>query len=569
MNILGISCHYHDASACVFQDGQVAAAAQEERFNRRKHCPDFPIQAINYCLQAANATSLDVDTIAFYEKPYLKLQRVLLDHVRNWPFSYRNFMANMPDWLAHRLAIPVDMAGKLGFNGKFLFIPHHLSHASSAFLVSPFDEAAILTLDGIGEWAAAAWGTGRGSRIEIAREMRYPNSLGLLYSAVTAYLGFEVNSGEGKVMALSDFGEPTPEILDRFRRIVKAREDGSFYLDESYFGFIRGKTMHGRKFSGLFGPPRIPGDEISQRHKDIAAGLQRITEDIIVAAARHVQSQTGMKRLCLAGGVALNCVANSRLLRDTPFEELFIQPAAGDAGAALGAAAYVAHSIKGEPRSEAMVTARLGPEFGENRIRRCLANCGVEFRKLEKNELVKYAAGQIAAGRVVGWFQGRMEFGPRALGGRSILADARAAGMKDYLNSTVKHREPFRPYGVCIMAEETANYFDFKASSPFMLLVAQARPEVREKIPSALHVDGSSRLQTITGESDPLLYSLLAEFRDRTGIPMFINTSFNDHGEPIVCTPDDAYACFTKTALDTLVLGDYVVEKPGRPQVSP
>ena len=361
LNVLGLSCHYHDAAACLMCDGQIAAAAQEERFTRRKHCSDFPRHAIHYCLQAADLTIRDVDAIAFYEKPYAKFERVVLDHVRAWPWSLRNFMLSMPDWVAQRLSLPVDIKEDLCFEGPILFIPHHLSHAASAFLVSPFEEAATLTADGIGEWTTTTFGVGRGCRLELLKQQRYPHSLGLLYSAMTAYLGFAANGGEGKTMALSDFGEPA--MLDRFQQIVSVKEDGSFRLDESYFGFIKGRRMYGPKLLRLFGPERKPGEPITQRHRDIAASLQKLVERILVAAARHVQRATEMKRLCLSGGVFLNCVANSRILEETPFEELYVQPGAGDAGGSLGAAAYVVHCLNGRPRQRAMRSACLGPEF--------------------------------------------------------------------------------------------------------------------------------------------------------------------------------------------------------------
>ena len=559
MNILGISCHYHDAAAALVRDGRVVAAAQEERFNRVKNSPAFPIQAINYCLQSQGLTSYDIDLIGFYEKPFLKFERVMLGHLRAYPLSLPGFLATLPHWLESRLSLPVDVRRELSYKGRVLFAKHHLSHAASAFLVSPFEEAAILTVDGVGEWATTAWGRGRGNAVEIAGEIHYPDSLGLLYSAVTAYLGFEANRAEGKVMALSDFGEPAH--LDTFRRIVQVRPDGSFRLDHSYFGVNRGLRMYSRKFIRAFGAERKPGTELEQRHRDIAASLQKLTEETLLAMARHVQAQTGLKKLCLAGGVCLNCVTNTRILQETPFEGLFVQPAAGDAGGALGVAAYISHSLLGQPRSYVMDNAYLGPEYSVDQIRRCLLSRQAKFREMQAAELARETARRIADGQVVGWSQGRLEFGPRALGGRSILADPRSPAMKDHLNANVKHRELFRPYGVAILEDEAGAWFELGVPSPFMLLVAKARPEVRERIPAALHVDGTSRLQTVTEQRNPDLYGLIREFGRITGVPMLINTSFNDKNEPLVCTPEDAYDCFMKTRIDCLAMGPFMVEK--------
>jgi len=559
MNILGISCHYHDAAACLIRDGRIVAAAQEERFNRRKACADFPILAINSCLQQAGLTTLDLDYVAFHEKPYLKLSRTILSHLRGYPFSYRNFRRSIPEWLSRRLTLPLDVARDLSFTGPVVFVKHHLAHAASAFLLSGFEEAAVITADGLGEWATTSYGIGRGRDIEILQELHYPDSLGLVYSAVTSYLGFRANSDEGRVMALSDFGEPS--YLDRFRKIIAVKDDGSYRVAEPYFEFVRGRRMYSRKFVRMFGSPREPGEEITDRHRDIAASLQKHLEEILIRMARHVQAVTKMKRLCAAGGVFLNCVANSRILEETPFEEIFIQPAAGDAGGALGAAAAISHSFLQEPREEGMSHARFGPEFSPEVMRRSLVNRGIEFRELSGDELAGTVAGLIADNRIVGWFQGRMEFGPRALGARSILANPCSARMKDTLNEQVKHRESFRPFGVSILLERTAEFFDFSTASPFMLLVATARSEVKDQIPSALHVDGTSRLQTLTREDNGLYYDVVREFDRRTGVPMIINTSFNDHGEPIVCSPADACSCYLNTGLDALVMGNLLAEK--------
>lgn len=559
MNTLGISCHYHDAAACLIGDGRILAAAQEERFNRRKACADFPILAINACLQHAGMTTLDLDHVVFYEKPYLKLGRTVLAHLRGYPFSYGNFRRSIPEWLSRRLTVPIDVARELSFDGSVLAVKHHLAHAASAFLPSPFEEAAILTADSLGEWATTSFGVGHGNEIEIQKELHYPDSLGLVYSAVTSFLGFRANSDEGRVMALSDFGEPS--YLEQFRQIVPVKDDGSFSVDERVFEFLRGRRMYGRKFIRMFGLPREPGAEITDRHRDIAASLQAHLEEILIRMARHVQAVTKQKRLCAAGGVFLNCVTNSRILEETPFEEIFIQPAAGDAGGALGAAAAISHSLLREPRVAPMSNAYLGPEYSAAVMRRSLTGQGIAFRELAPEDLAPAVARLIADGKIVGWFQGRMEFGPRALGARSILANPCLAGMKDTLNRRVKHRESFRPFGVSVLLERMEEYFDFQAKSPFMLHVARARKEVMDKIPSALHVDGTSRLQTLTREDNGVYYDVVEEFRKLTGVPMVINTSFNDHGEPIVCSPTDACACYLKTGIDALVLGNCLAEK--------
>ncbi len=561
MNILGLSCHYHDSAAALVKDGRVVAAAQEERFDREKNSSAFPYHAINYCLQAGNLTVYDVDYVAFYEKPFLKFQRVILNHIKSYPFSYKNFREVIPHWLGERLVIPLILEKELGYEGKVLFIKHHMAHAASAFLASPFDEAAIITSDGIGEWASMAIGSGSGSDVRIDRELRYPDSLGLLYSAITNYLGFEANRAEGKVMALADYGEPT--YLDKFGEIVTTRPDGSFRLDSSYFGFNKGSRMFSRKFAKTFGEPREPGAEIEQKHFDMAATLQRVVEEIIIATAKGLRDRTGTDDLCTAGGTFLNCVANSRVLKEAGFSRIFIQPAAGDSGGALGAALYAYHSLLGHPRSYVMRDAYLGPEFSVDEIRRFLTGNHVQFRELKDGELARYAAEKIAEDRIVGWFQGRMEWGPRALGNRSILANPCSPGMKDFLNKEVKHREWFRPYGVNILLEETTDYFDLDHPSPFMLLVGNALEARKERIPSALHVNGTSRIQTITKEDNGLFYDLVREFEKITGVPMVINTSFNDRGEPIVCTPENAFACFSKTKIDCLVLGNFVIEKKG------
>ena len=561
MNVLGLSCHYHDSAAALVSDGVVVAAAQEERFDRQKGSPAFPIQAINACLQAADITIADVDRVAFYEKPFLKFERVLFDHVRSFPFTYRGFMRTLPSWLSERLTLPLKLKADLGYVGPTLFVPHHLAHAASAFFASPFDEAAILTVDGVGEWATTTWGTGRGRELTVRGEITYPDSLGLLYSAITTYLGFAANRGEGKVMALADLGEPV--YLERLREIVTVRPDGSFSIDRRYFPWTRGATMYGRRFVKAFGPPREPGSELEQRHRDMAASLQRLLEETLLAMSRHAHTETGAKALCIAGGVGLNCVANDRILEQGPFDDVWVQPAAGDSGAALGAAAWVSHVLLGAPRGFVMTHAALGPDHPQGRLRRTLVNAGARFDELEPAALVERAARAIADGKIVGWFQGRMEFGPRALGHRSILADPRAEGMKDLLNARIKHREGFRPYGASVLEERVGDWFEAARPSPFMLFAFRARPERRAEIPSALHVNGTCRIQTVSREADGLYYDLVRAFEALTGVPMVINTSFNDNQEPIVCTPEDAWRCFAASQMDHLVLGPYFVEVRG------
>ena len=559
MNVLGLSCHYHDSAACLMRDGRVVAAAQEERFNREKHCSDFPLQAINYCVEASGITFDEIDHVVFYEKPYLKLARVVLEHVRAYPRSFRHFVRSMPDWLGDRLAIPLVLDKELAYSGSVLFVKHHMSHAASTFLVSPFDEAAILTADGVGERACLTCGVGRGNHIEILEEQYYPNSIGLLYSALTTFLGFRANGGEGKLMGLAAYGEP--RFRDAFDAFLRVRGDASFRLDERYFGFNRGDRMFGSRLIDLLGPPREPEAEVEQRHKDIAATVQAITEELLIGIANRLQERTGLDRLCLAGGVFLNCLTNHELLRRTPFERVFIQPAAGDAGGAIGAAAYVQHALLDAPREAPMEHAYLGPSFGAAPIRRCLTNAGESFRELDDDDLFPTVAKMLAANQVVGWFQGRMEFGPRALGNRSILGNPCNPEMQDILNRRIKKRESFRPFAPAVLQEHAREYFDLLDESPFMLLAPRVRPEMRDRIPAVTHVDGTARVQAVQRSTNPRLWSLVRAFGDLTGVPMVVNTSFNQRGEPIVCTPDDALACFRRSGMDALVMENFVVVK--------
>ena len=555
--ILGVSCYYHDSAAAVVRNGELVAAAQEERFDRVKYSSVFPIQAINSCLQQADLSILDVDYIGFYEKPFLKFARVMVEHLRSWPRSLRNFLEMMPSWLEDRLIFPLVARQELGYEGPILFYKHHLSHAASSFLVSPFEEAAILTVDGIGEWASASWGVGRGNEIDIRGEIHYPHSLGLLYAIVTTYMGFPVFVGEGKVMALAAHGEPS--FKDEFAKLIDVADDGSFRLDPKYFAFNRGARMYRRAFEELLGPPAPAGGPFEKRHLDVAATLQDLTEDVLVRIARNLHEQTGLTNLCCAGGVFLNVMANTKVIEETPFEEIFIPPAAGDAGAAAGVASYIHHAVLGNPRGYVLPHAYQGPQYSPRRIRRLLLNQGVEFRELDDEELCREVASRIATGKIVAWFQGRMEWGPRALGNRSLLADCRIPDMKDVLNERVKHREWYRPYGVSVLEDRAGDYFDLGRPSPYMLLVGRAVGDAEERFPSAFHVDGTSRIQTVNEEQNPLYHRLLTEFDRQTGVPMVINTSFNLQ-EPIVCTPEDALACFQRTNIDTLAMGPFLID---------
>lgn len=559
MNIIGISCFYHDAAACLIRDGIVIAAAQEERFNRKKNCADFPLQAVNYCLQAGGICMYDVDRIVFYEKPFLKFSRVIQGHIAAWPMSLPNFMSTMPHWLQDRLIMPLVCKRELGYEGKTLFIKHHLSHAASAFLVSPFEDAAIVTADSVGEWAAMTIGSGSGSAITVHKEMRYPDSAGLFYTAVTTYLGFEALEGEGKVMGLAAYGKP--RYLADLKEIVDLKADGSLRIDQRYFGFNTGRRMFSAKFVERFGPAREPESEITDRDRDMAASVQAFIEEALLAACRHAGELTRSENLCLAGGLFLNCVANDRIREGTRFKNIYIQPAAGDAGGALGAAAYAAHAFFGAPRTAPLGDACIGPEYSSAQIRRALEASGLSYTEYDDETLFRITAQRIFENRTVGWFQGRMEFGPRALGNRSILGNPCNPAMKDILNNRVKHREPFRPFAPVIPLDRCAEFFELDRPSPFMLLSPRVRQEKCAVIPAATHVDGTARVQTITPASNPRLHRLIEAFERLSAVPVLINTSFNLRGEPLVCTPQDAIACFRRTGLDCLALGNCFVEK--------
>lgn len=560
--VLGISCYYHDAAAALVRDGQLVAAAEEERFNRQKHYNGFPEQAVRYCLEEAGLTIDQVDHVCFYEKPLVKFTRILETILACWPRTYRPWLKAMPLWLGHRLRIAHEIQEKLGTDRDILFCRHHLSHAASAFLVSPFEEAAILTADGVGEWTTTAWGVGRGNGIELRKELRFPHSVGLLFSAITAYLGFRVNDAEWKVMGLAPYGKPT--YVDRFRQVVDIKEDGSIRLDLRYFAhaYSTDRTIS-PAWERLFRrPQRHPESELTDFHRDIAHSGQKIVEEIMVKTAKHVREQTGMTRLCIAGGVGLNCVANWRILKESGFDDIFIQPAAGDSGGALGAAFYTYNCALQKPRAFVMRHALWGPRFSDDRIKQALDRALAAYERIDDEaELLERTAKLIADGRVVAWFQGRLEFGPRALGARSLLADARNPAMKDIINAKVKFRESFRPFAPAVLRERAHEYFDITEDmdAPFMLLVPSVREEKRAVIPAVTHEDGTGRVQTVTDEDNGRYYRLIRAFGERTGVPVVINTSFNVRGEPIVCTPEDAYHTFVHTGIDALVIGNYVV----------
>ncbi|HEY0174388.1 MAG TPA: carbamoyltransferase [Pyrinomonadaceae bacterium] len=590
MYILGISAYYHDSAACLVRDGRVVAAAQEERFSRRKHDHRYPARAVEFCLKREGITPAELAYVAFYDKPLLKFERLLETYIDYAPAGLRSFLMAMPLWLREKLWIREHVSKEAGFDGKVLFTEHHESHAASAFFPSPFESAAVLTMDGVGEWATSSYGHGRGGELHLLKELHFPHSLGLLYSAFTYYTGFRVNSGEYKLMGLAPYGEPryVKLILDE---LVDLREDGSLRLNMKYFDFAAGLRMTNREFDRLFGgPPRRPEGEITRREMDLARSVQEVTEEAMLRMARHAHRETGEKNLCLAGGVALNCVGNGRILREGPFENVWIQPAAGDAGGSLGAALSVWYQYLGNERNvkevcaggaDGMRGSYLGPEFGADEIEETLVTSGARYRRVERAELAETVARLLAEEKVVGWFQGRMEFGPRALGARSILGDPRSPRMQSQMNLKIKFRESFRPFAPSVLRERVGDYFELDCDSPYMLLVAPVReglrraptPEEeslfgveklnvqRSTIPAVTHVDYSARVQTVRRDEHPAYYDLLAAFERLTGCAVLVNTSFNVRGEPIVCTPAQAYACFMRTEMDCLVLGDFVLLK--------
>lgn len=593
MFILGISAWYHDSAACLIEDGRIIAAVQEERFTRRKHDPDFPANAITYCLREAGISPAQIDNIVFYEKPFLRCDRILETVLAFAPRGFRNFSAAMPVWIKEKLFQKAlltreleQLFGSGDWGKRLMFSEHHLSHAASAFYPSPFDRAAVLTLDAVGEWATTSWAAGEGSNLRIEREIQFPHSLGLLYSAFTYYCGFKVNSGEYKLMGLAPYGEPRYAALIR-EKLIELRDDGSFRLDLSYFDYCTGLRMTNRQFDALFGgKPRIPESPFEQRHMDLAASIQLVIEEALLNLGRAVARESGSKNLCLAGGVALNCVANGVLLREGIFDRIWIQPAAGDAGGALGAALAAYHISHGRPRElpsgrEAMQGAYLGPAFVSREIRQVLDSVRASYEELDEGEVVERTAQALAGGQAVAWMQGRMEFGPRALGARSILADPRSPTVQKQLNLKVKFRESFRPFAPSVLREHLQEWFELSVDSPYMLLVADVAPArlllldessrdlkgleklkaVRSEVPAVTHVDNSARIQTVHADTNPLYHRLIARFFELTGCPMLVNTSFNVRGEPIVCTPDDAFRCFMATDLDLLVVGNFVLAK--------
>lgn len=556
--VLGISCFYHDSAACLVKDGKVIAAASEERFSRQKHDNRFPYNAIDYCLKEGGIKINDVDYIGFYEKPLVKFERILTTNITTYPLGFWQFYKAIPSWVTQKLKIPTIL-GKIGYKKDVIFINHHLSHASSAFFVSPFEKAAILTFDGVGEWDTASCGIGAGNKINLVKEMRFPNSLGLLYSAVTAYLGFDVNNDEYKVMGLAPYGEPT--YYEKFNDVINIKDDGSFRLNEDYFAYHYKMMIFSSKFVREFGEPRKKNGKMEERHMDIASSLQKITEEVVVRMAKNLQRETGMQNLVLAGGVAMNSVANGKILRYTKLKRLFVQHASSDSGGALGVAFYIYNQVLNNKRNYVMEHAYLGPKFSTDKIREFLDKNNVKYEEMPYDKIIRKTARLISEDKVVGWFQGGMEWGERALGNRSILANPCNAEMKDIVNKKVKHREEFRPFAPSVILEEAPKYFDMLEPVPFMLEVYDVKKGKDKIIPAVTHVDGSARLQTVTKESNPLYYALIKEFKRITGVPVVLNTSFNVKGEPIVCTPEDAYKCFIGTEIDYLAMDKFLIQK--------
>ena len=593
MYILGISAYYHDSAAALICNGRIVAAAQEERFTRKKHDAGFPRHAIEYCLSEAGITLEQVDHVAFYDKPFLKFERLLETYLAFAPRGFQSFRMAIPLWLREKLFLKDLLIQKLkesvpdfDWDKRLLFSEHHLSHAASAFFPSPFEQAAVLTMDGVGEWTTTSLAFGNAHRLEITREIHFPHSLGLLYSAMTYFTGFKVNSGEYKVMGLAPYGTPKYAGL-MLEKLMDLKDDGTFRLDLSYFDYCTGLTMTNSKFEQLFGAPRRDANQpLTQLHMDLAASIQAVTEEIMLRLTRSIARETGAKYLCLAGGVALNCVANGKILRDGQYERIWIQPAAGDAGGALGAALAAYHLFLDQPRevngqADAMQGAYLGPAFSQAEIEQRLMACGAQFSVMDDAALMTASSTDLADGKALGWFQGRMEFGPRALGGRSILGDPRSPSMQKLLNLKVKYRESFRPFAPSILREDVADWFDIDSDSPYMLLVADVvanrRREMSESeqqlfgieklnvprsdIPAVTHVDYSARIQTVHQDTNPRYHALISAFKQRTGCPVVVNTSFNVRGEPIVCTPEDAFRCFMGTDIETLVLGNCYLKK--------
>lgn len=597
MNILGLSAYYHDSASVILRDGHIVGAVQEERFTRKKHDERFPHHALEYCLKEASMVLADLDYIVFYDKPFLKFERLLETYIAFAPHGFKSFCTSMLTWLKDKLFLKKLLLRELsqhgidpGLAGKILFSEHHLSHAASAFYPSPFETAAVLTMDGVGEWTTSSVALGRGADLEILKEIHFPHSLGLLYSAFTYYTGFKVNSGEYKLMGLAPYG--TAHFADTIRdKLIDMKPDGSFRLNMEYFDYCTGFTMTNEKFAKLFGGPARPADQpLEARHMDLAASIQAVTEEVLLAMTRSIARETGEKNLCMAGGVALNCVANGKILRDGAFEKIWIQPASGDAGGALGAALAVHHLYGGNARKPAtsggdgMQGGYLGPSYSQDEIEQQLAELGAIYRVETDASLLERCVTDLAAEKAVGWFQGRMEFGPRALGGRSILGDPRSPAMQSQLNLKVKFRESFRPFAPSVLGEDADQWFDLQAASPYMLLVADLQPGkqramsareqqlfgieklnvVRSQVPAVTHVDYSARIQTVHRETNPRYHALITLFKEKTGCPMLVNTSFNVRGEPIVCTPADAFRCFMGTDMDAVAIGNCYLEKAGQ-----
>lgn len=593
MKILGISAYYHDSSACLVVDGEIVAAAQEERFTRKKHDSAFPVNAIEYCLSEAKCHARDVDYVVFYDKPFLKFERLLETYLAFAPNGFKSFLISLPVWLKDKLFQKTVIANALrdlwgseiDWSARLLFSEHHLSHAASAFFPSPFDEAAVLTMDGVGEWTTTSLAIGKGNQLSVHKEIHFPHSLGLLYSAITYYAGFKVNSGEYKVMGLAPYGQPKYAQLMK-DHLIEIKEDGSFHLDMSYFNYCTGLTMTNSKFDELFGgAPRQPESIITQREMDLAASVQSVTEEVVIKLARGIAKSTGQRNLCLAGGVALNCVANGKLLRENVFDNIWIQPAAGDAGGSIGAALGAYYIMLGKERKissglDAMKGSYLGPSYTQVDIERRLLAAGAVFTTEDDTDLINIAAQALADGKAIGWHQGRMEFGPRALGSRSIIADPRSPTVQKLLNLKVKYRESFRPFAPSVLREDVGDWFDLDADSPYMLLVAEVLPSKqlpkteekhlfgidklnvpRSLIPAVTHVDYSARIQTVHKETNSRYHALITRFKEITGCPVIVNTSFNVRGEPIVATPEDAFRCLMGTEIEMLVVGNAIIKK--------
>jgi carbamoyltransferase len=594
MNILGISAFYHDSAAALVQDGTIVAAAQEERFSRKKHDHRFPSHAIEYCLKEAGISPEQLDHVAFYDKPWIKFERLLETYLAFVPQGISSFLMSMPLWLKEKLWMGERIKKELpGYKGEIVYPEHHQSHVASAFFPSPFDRAAVITVDGVGEWATASWGIGKGNKIDLKYEMLFPHSLGLLYTAFTYYTGFKVNSGEYKVMGLAPYGEPkyVQTILDN---LMDLKDDGSFRLNMKYFNYCQGLTMTSDRFHKLFsGPPRSPESELNQRHMDLARSVQEVTEEVMLRTARHVRKETGETNLCMAGGVTLNCVANGKIMRENIFDNIWIQPAAGDAGGALGAALFTWYHKLGNPRTtreqrhDLQHGSYLGPSWTTDEIETWLSDHDYPYHRFSDGEVLEKAVEGLITEKVVGWFSGRMEFGPRALGARSIIGDARSSKMQTKMNLKIKYRESFRPFAPSVLAEDIGEYFDIDRESPYMLLVAPVREQRRKEmtdqqkqlfgidklnvprsdIPAVTHVDYSARIQSINKRDHPKYHALITKFKEKTDYGIIVNTSFNVRGEPIICTPEDAYLCFMRTEMDMLVLEDIILYKTEQPQL--